>query len=658
MDRIAAVVNEDVILRSELDRAVANIRAQYAGKEDQLPPPEVLERQVLERLILMRLQLARAKEAGITASDEEIENALNGVAQQNNMSVDQLRAAPRRGRHVVQRIPQQPGRRDHHPELRQSFAQGRINVSEAEVDAALATAAARPPAASSSTWRTSWSTRPTAPRPNRWPPAQKKIEGVKGLIDKGEMTFSAAAVRYSDSPNALEGGDLGWRGQNEIPPAFLASIQQMQPGQIIGPDPRPQRVPVAATGRNARCQAADAGEQVTQFQARQILVKVDDKTDDAAAKAKIETLRARIAGGADFAKLATENSDDVTTKRRGGDLGWLTGRYLRHRLTRMQVAALDDQGVSAPFKTDAGWVHPAAHRQPPDRRRQRRPARPGPRDHRPPQAGRRVEPLPARNARRSLRRRARREWPFHRTEAGRHAGTEEEDDAAGRPARSPAILDHHASPASPGSGRAGRHRSGTRRSRGPAATGTRNWSSMAMPRPCSARRRALQLPLALHRAGESPDVAAQPAKSSTSRIRWPHAFGTPNPQMPRPWSRPCSRQASACLAGELDGVVTGPVHKAAINAGGIAYTGTTGLLAEQAGCDVVMMLANPIVRVALVTTHLPLRAVADAITADGTAQRPGHRACAHCATTSASPSPRIAVLGLNPARRGSRPPGR
>jgi len=103
----------------------------------------------------------------------------------------------------------------------------------------------------------------------------------------------------------------------------------------------------------------------------------------------------------------------------------------------------------------------------------------------------------------------------------------------------------------------------------------------------------------------------------------------------------------ACLAGELDGVVTGPVHKAVINQGGIAYSGTTELLADQAGVEVVMMLANDIVRVALATTHLPLRAVADAITAEGLA-RTLHTVHAAMQRDFGIVAPRIAVLGLNP----------
>jgi 4-hydroxythreonine-4-phosphate dehydrogenase len=125
------------------------------------------------------------------------------------------------------------------------------------------------------------------------------------------------------------------------------------------------------------------------------------------------------------------------------------------------------------------------------------------------------------------------------------------------------------------------------------------------------------------------------------------AFGTPAPRNARTTIAALETAASACLQGLCDGLVTGPVHKAAINDGGIAYTGTTELLAQQAGCNVVMMLANDIVRVALATTHLPLRAVADAITADGLARtlRIVHAALREDFGIA---EPRIAVLGLNP----------
>ena len=352
VDRIAAVVNEDVILRSELDRAIANIRTQYAGKEAQLPPADVLERQVMERLVLMRLQISRATESGINATDEELERSVQGVAEQNSMTVDQLR----------QRLTQdgmgftefRNSMRDEiiTQKLRQSFAQSRINVSEGEVDAAMATASTT----ASQQFRLAHILvgAPDGATPEQLAIAQKKIEGVQALIDKGELTFAAAAVRYSDSPNALEGGDLGWRGLNEIPPAFAQTIQQMQNGQVIGPIRGPSGFQLLQLVET-RSQAVGGGEQVTQFSARQILIKVDDNTDDAAAKSKADTLAARITGGADFAKLAGESSDDAPTRRRGGDMGWF-GADTYGTDFGIQVAALSDGQSSAPFKTDAGWV--------------------------------------------------------------------------------------------------------------------------------------------------------------------------------------------------------------------------------------------------------------------------------------------------------------
>ena len=352
VERIAAVVNEDVILRSELQRAVDNVRVQYAGRENQLPPADILERQVLERLVLLRLQVARATDAGISATEQEVEGAIQGIAQQNNMSMAQLRT--RVEADGMSYAGFRANLRDEimTQKLRQSFAQGRINVSEAEVDAAMATAAAA--GAQQFQLAHILVATPESPTPEQIATAQRKIDGVKGLIERGEMTFAAAAVRYSDSPNALEGGDLGWRGSNEIPPAFAASIKTMQPGQMLGPLRGPSGFQLLQLV-DTRTQAPGSGEQVTQFSGRQILVQVDEDTDDAAAQAKAQTLAARLAGGATFAEVAADASDDAATRRRGGDLGWF-GADTYGTAFGMQVAALSDGEVSAPFRTDAGWV--------------------------------------------------------------------------------------------------------------------------------------------------------------------------------------------------------------------------------------------------------------------------------------------------------------
>lgn len=157
---------------------------------------------------------------------------------------------------------------------------------------------------------------------------------------------------------------------------------------------------------------------------------------------------------------------------------------------------------------------------------------------------------------------------------------------------------------------------------------------------------ALDLPLRLL---DENDTATAPGDLRLRAIAnaHPNHFGSPHPGNAPAVIQALSEAADACLAGELDGLVTGPVHKAAINAGGIAYTGTTELLAQRTGCEVVMMLANDIVRVALATTHLPLRAVAEAITAEGlaTTLRITEQALRRDFGIAA---PVIAVLGLNP----------
>ncbi len=348
LDGIVAVVDEDVILQSELDRALNNILAQYAGREDQLPPRDVLQRQVIERLVLVHLQTARAADTGVRVSDEEVDGAISNIAAQNKLSPDQLRQQLARDGMSYDDF--RSSLRDElmTQRLRQRFAQSRISVSEAEVDAALA-------AQNGEQYHLAHIlvALPDGATPEQIATGQQKVDGVKALLDRGEMTFSAAAVRYSDSPNALEGGDLGWRTLDEIPAAFANTIRTLQKGQVIGPIRGPSGFQLLQLVDTRSADAgAGADQNVTQFQARHILVRAGG--DDAEAKAKIDTLRARIAGGADFAQVAKESSEDAFSKDNGGELGWFTQDQFGPEFGA-QVAGLQDGQVSAPFKTQAGW---------------------------------------------------------------------------------------------------------------------------------------------------------------------------------------------------------------------------------------------------------------------------------------------------------------
>jgi len=352
VERIAAIVDENVVLQSELDQAMRNIVGQYAGREDQLPPRAVLERQVLERLVLTRLQVERARGNGIRISDQELNQAVASIAQQNGLTVDGLRQ-----RLHDDGLSFDDFRRSLSDEimvqrLRQSFGQSRINVSESEVDAALAQQAAGGKQYHLAHILVGLPEGATAEQIST---GERKIEGIKSVIDRGELTFNAAAVRYSDSPNALEGGDLGWRSLDEIPSAFSRMIADMSPGQMVGPIRGPSGFQLLQVV-DVRDTSAGGGpaQTVTEYHVRHILVRVNDRQDDATSKARIDTLRARVAGGADFQDVARESSEDTNTRGQGGDLGWFPADAFGPDFGS-QVTALADGGISPPFRTEAGW---------------------------------------------------------------------------------------------------------------------------------------------------------------------------------------------------------------------------------------------------------------------------------------------------------------
>lgn len=347
VDAIAAVVDEDVILRSELDRAIANIVKQYASQQGQLPPREVLEKQVLERLVLMRLQINRANETGVRIGDAELAQAIQSVATQNRVSTDQLRE-----RLAGEGISYDEFRNSLREEitvqrLRQRLVQSRVQVSETEVDQLLAV---RQVDSAEVKLANILVALPDGATPDQIATAQKKIEGIKALIDKGEIDFSAAAIRYSDAQNALDGGEIGWRGYDAIPPAFVAMLRNMKAGDITPP------VRGASGFQLVKLiEQRDGGEQkITQYHAQGILIRTSDTVSTEAARLKAQDVRDRLVAGEDFAKLARENSDDSMNRSQGGDMGWF-GLNDWGTAVGNQLQRLADGELSELFQSDVGF---------------------------------------------------------------------------------------------------------------------------------------------------------------------------------------------------------------------------------------------------------------------------------------------------------------
>jgi peptidyl-prolyl cis-trans isomerase SurA len=347
IDRIVAVVEDDVILQSELNDAVAAIQQQYASQPGQLPPIDVLRRQVLDRLILMKLQLQRADDQGVRVSDAEVDQAVQNVASQNKMTPDQLHAAVEQSGLSYAAFRQQLHDQLVVQKLHQNVVHDSVSVTNSEIDNLLNSPNYKsgevhlahvqvsiPSGASAADIQT----------------AQNKAEQALAAI-KGGMNFKAAAIRFSDAPDALDGGDLGWRRLDEVPPAFVDTIDSLKPGEVSGILHGPtgfhilQLIGTRAPGK----------QMVTEYHARQILIRPSELLSPTQAQQKAQDMYNRIVNKhEDFAKLAKDNSNDDTTANAGGDMGWFQqGDW--GSLIGQKVDAMKDGEISQPFQSEAGW---------------------------------------------------------------------------------------------------------------------------------------------------------------------------------------------------------------------------------------------------------------------------------------------------------------
>ncbi|WP_426662382.1 peptidylprolyl isomerase [Rhodanobacter aciditrophus] len=347
LDRIVAVVNEDVILQSELDNAVRSIQQQYASQPGQLPPMNVLRQQVLDRLILMKLQLQKADDQGIHVSDADVDQAVAEVAQQNKMNPDQLRAEVQRSGEDFTAFRQQLADQLTVQHLHQSVVHDQVSVTDSEIDNLLASPAYKAGEVHLAHIQISI---PGGADAAAIQAAAAKAEQAINAI-KGGMDFNAAAIRYSDAPDALDGGDLGWRRMDEIPPAFADTVANMKPGDVSPA----LRGPTGFHIIKLIGQRAPSKQIVTEYHARQILLKPSELMSPAQAQQKAQELYDQIVDKhADFAKLAKENSKDDTTANLGGDMGWFAQQAWGSAIAQ-QLAQLKPNEVSKPFQTGSGW---------------------------------------------------------------------------------------------------------------------------------------------------------------------------------------------------------------------------------------------------------------------------------------------------------------
>ncbi len=350
LDRIAAVVNDGVVLSSELDQQLALDTQRLKDQKLELPPENVLRRQVLDQLIMEEIQMQRAERAGIKLPEEALNNALQDVAQRNGMTLSQLPdALASQGidyasyRDAIRRqITLQL--------LRQKEVLQRTTVTSREIDRYLAREGSHPLEGSEYEISHILIAVSEDPTPEQLTQAAERAQDIYQRAKSGE-DFAKLAVSYSNSDTALQGGSLGWRKGNELPTFLADSILKLKPGEVSPPVRAPNGYNIV------KLVAVRGGEQkvvVDQVHVRHILMRTNELQDDALVQQKLEQLRTRILKGEDFAGLAQTNSQDPSSATDGGDLGWTAPGTYPPDFEKV-VEGLQVNEISEPFKTQYGW---------------------------------------------------------------------------------------------------------------------------------------------------------------------------------------------------------------------------------------------------------------------------------------------------------------
>jgi peptidyl-prolyl cis-trans isomerase SurA len=320
VDRIVAVVNKEVITATELHEAVTAAQRQLRRQGTPLPERGLLERQMLERLILDKAQAQLARDKGIRVDELQLDRAVQRVAQSNNMSLADFRAALERDRVPFQEWREELREQIVLSRLREREVDDRIQVSDSEIDVFLAQTQAKPDSRVEYQISHILVRVPEQTTPDRVEVARARAQ--KALTEaRAGADFASLAASYSDAPDALQGGALGWRSHDRLPELFSTALAAMKPGDTSEILRSPAGFHVLRLSER-RGTALD-GAPVAQTRLRHILIRASESVSEGEALRRLTDLRNRIvSGAADFAEMARVHSGDATAAR-GGELDWV-----------------------------------------------------------------------------------------------------------------------------------------------------------------------------------------------------------------------------------------------------------------------------------------------------------------------------------------------
>ena len=349
LDGIAAIVNDDVVMISELQQRYENflVQAEGAGVTD-LPPQNVVLSQVLERLILESIQIQEAELRGIVITDEELTTAVRAFAQQNGMEIDEFRASLEEQNISYKAFRADVKRQMILNRIQQALVNRRIFISDQDIKDFRNSPFFE--LLASDEYRVGHillGVEDSSPRATA--AAERQAERIVTELRDG-ADFATMAVKNSSASTALEGGDLGWRAVDQLPSLFGEVVLEMEVGDVSDPirNALGFHVVKLISKRGASTQSSE------KTNVRHILVQASTIKTDEKAREQIEFVYEALQEGGDFAELSAEHSDDVGSALAGGDLGWTDGENLdptfRERMDETEVGEL-----SKPFKSAFGW---------------------------------------------------------------------------------------------------------------------------------------------------------------------------------------------------------------------------------------------------------------------------------------------------------------
>ncbi len=350
VDRIVAVVGREVVTASELTAQRELKERQLQRQGTPLPDRGLLERQILERLIIHKAQLQLASDNGIRVEESQLERALERIAENSKMSLSAFRQALEKDDVPFDKFRDEVRQEIQIQRLREREVDERIEVSDSEIEQFLEDSKASSGARSEYNLVHVLVRLPEQASPEQIEQARQKAEKARAESAAG-ADFAKVAASYSDAPDALQGGSMGWRAEDRLPEIFTGALKNLRPGQTSAVLRSPGGFHVI---KLVERRGTEDGAPVEQTRARHILIRTSEVTSEADARRRLSDLRERIVtGGADFAELARLHSADGSASR-GGDLDWILPGDTVPDFERA-MTALKPGETSQPFKSPFGW---------------------------------------------------------------------------------------------------------------------------------------------------------------------------------------------------------------------------------------------------------------------------------------------------------------